>query len=80
MQQTFEQISDDFFCNFPLHHIKKNVSLQECSSECLVTRGCQSFNFRGSIKMGDCVIVAPSVSNVTVDIDLQYKWGYYGLF
>ena len=47
----------------------------------MATKGCQSFNFKGSSFKGTCVVVAPSVGDVAITGDFNEKdWNYYGWF
>ena len=73
-----DTLFENFFCNFPLHHVVEQVSLNECIVDCMSTPGCQSFNFKGSKFEGTCVIVAPTGSNAVVEDSNSEGWTYYG--
>ena len=75
---AIEPAVDNFFCDFPLHHVNDEVSLNECMVDCMGTPGCQSFNFKGSKFKGTCVIVAPTARNALVEGSNSEGWAYYG--
>ena len=69
-------------CSGPIHSYITDVSKVECIAQCLLVRGCSSFNFRPvSGRTGDCVVIGPHTDALSIAIpgEADNSWFYYGL-
>ena len=74
----------DFFCGFPVHSFIVKQTLMDCTTRCITTPGCRSFNFRpsgnsGGTPTGDCVIIAPVVNGDGTLVMADKGWTLYEL-